>query len=722
MTIRILFFTYLKQYLFRLFLSLLNEIREMQIRNFHVHGDNIIECERFIGLIEPILIKKDFIKNDSIGSFIAPKITFNNPENQLNFQLFPGFSSDLGKDSIANAKRRWDYNILNLIRDSGGILNEAADILLTEITEDEEKPIIAIEYCSALPAGNQAWQRSGRAYSYGKAKIPLIYIYDIGAYELDSDRGKKAVRLPNAAIPFSYLTFSRFNNVPVHQVFIANPGADQTIKTKFKDSFGNSELSELLAKKIFHEDIRATLEAIEKKELAFVLESTSNKTAKRFNSENWQDFYDIFSSDNLSLKKLLTFIEENGIKGWNKKISMDVTTTLRQHLAIASSIGYGITSYDLPFCLIKANDRKIYAEKLEAIYKDKISKSFYSWIASSNNPMVICYIAGFKPRGDDSRPDRGLVPFCRMLMGDEVDVMSVIYGPLKINKFNELCKTPQTLNNNGLWQAIYSGSSAIIVDSMTTENLKNIAYLRNHWIKETSLPSVESFQKVDKKPTTAYPLQYGENDVDSLIHNFFKKYEYKNYAFEVICNPPGGDWSGMSYRDTSSNLEYRWLTLPRVSEIGTKRPDHVIQVYGDDEMFLLSIESKEWAKDIDEDIGLYLNQYTRNLLNYPSNATRSLEDNIWHDGSGIIDLDNITLVSGIAFFNKNDINKNTRANNRANADISFIVSLDNGKEKLVVEALNLLGDKVVKILKEKCQSIDMENLNITFIFYKYANQ
>jgi hypothetical protein len=307
-------------------------------------------------------------------------------------------------------------------------------------------------------------------------------------------------------------------------------------------------------------------------------------------------------------------------------------------------------------------------------------------------------------------------------MGDEVDVMSVIYGPLKINKFNELCKTPQTLNNNGLWQAIYSGSSAIIVDSMTTENLKNIAYLRNHWIKETSLPSVESFQKVDKKPTTAYPLQYGENDVDSLIHNFFKKYEYKNYAFEVICNPPGGDWSGMSYRDTSSNLEYRWLTLPRVSEIGTKRPDHVIQVYGDDEMFLLSIESKEWAKDIDEDIGLYLNQYTRNLLNYPSNATRSLEDNIWHDGSGIIDLDNITLVSGIAFLNKNDINKNTRANNRANADISFIVSLDNGKEKLVVEALSLLGDKVVNILKEKCQSIDMENLNITFIFYKYANQ
>ena len=44
-----------------------------------------------------------------------------------------------------------------------------------------------------------------------------------------------------------------------------------------------------------------------------------------------------------------------------------------------------------------------------------------------------------------------------------------------------------------------------------------------------------------------------------------------------MCNPPGGDWSGVTLLDFGSGAEYRWTSLPRVSGKDGKRPDHVIE-------------------------------------------------------------------------------------------------------------------------------------------------
>lgn len=91
---------------------------------------------------------------------------------------------------------------------AGGVLRESADAILTRFSDDTESPILAIEFCSALPAGNQAWQRSGRAYSMAKAGIPYLFITELGGFELSVDRKKKAARLPNPAVPYSYSAYS----------------------------------------------------------------------------------------------------------------------------------------------------------------------------------------------------------------------------------------------------------------------------------------------------------------------------------------------------------------------------------------------------------------------------------------------------------------------------------------------------------------------------------
>lgn len=66
----------------------------------------------------------------------------------------------------------------------------------------------------------QAWQRSGRGYSAGMSKIPYLYVAEIGGFELDTNtRERKAARLPNATVPFSYLTYSHENSpmLPIYE-------------------------------------------------------------------------------------------------------------------------------------------------------------------------------------------------------------------------------------------------------------------------------------------------------------------------------------------------------------------------------------------------------------------------------------------------------------------------------------------------------------------------
>ena len=157
------------------------------MNTFAIYGDNIVECERMLALLQRSLHSTQC---RVVGTAPAPTFLMETSLGEYEFHCYPGFC-------------RWEHDIIEAMRQSGGVLRETPDVFITSVEGSTEKPILAIEFCSALPAGNQAWQRSGRAYSTARCGIPYLFVTEIGGYELDANREKKAPRLPNPAVPLA---------------------------------------------------------------------------------------------------------------------------------------------------------------------------------------------------------------------------------------------------------------------------------------------------------------------------------------------------------------------------------------------------------------------------------------------------------------------------------------------------------------------------------------
>ena len=242
------------------------------------------------------------------------------------------------------------------------------------------------------------------------------------------------------------------------------------------------------------------------------------------------------------------------------------------------------------------------ADEFARLYGRNLPLKFAQWLSNIDEPLIVVWITGFKPRGDDSRPDRGLVPLARMLFGAQAHVLSIVYGPGKKEMWDKLQESPATLaSQNGLWEAVINLSDAIFADSV---NLKNnpLSFLLSRNTRTSK--SRVTFPKVDQ------PLYFSEQDVDTVIHSLFARHEEEK-VFEGLCNPPGGDWSGVSVFDFQSEEEFRWTSLPRVSG-ADKRPDHVIQFFESGSNFLLAMESKDGASKIESEVGKRLRAYPKN--------------------------------------------------------------------------------------------------------------
>ncbi|MDR3234474.1 MAG: hypothetical protein LBT46_12570 [Planctomycetaceae bacterium] len=125
------------------------------------------------------------------------------------------------------------------------LLRESADAYITEIINNTEQILLALEYCSALPAGNNAWQRNGRAYSSVLAGVPYLYFAEIGGVELDTNRNVKAARFPNPVVPFSYIAATKRMNgfcIPVYQ---SHTTITEKLIEKYSPVFGLIAFSEI---------------------------------------------------------------------------------------------------------------------------------------------------------------------------------------------------------------------------------------------------------------------------------------------------------------------------------------------------------------------------------------------------------------------------------------------------------------------------------------------
>ena len=615
-----------------------NTQRRLQISNFfkelyltiRIHGDNIIECERTLALFA----KAYDTQPESVSDCVYfPAYTINTSKQKIKIELFAGHD-------------RWGININKEFAKHGAPLREAADSYVTRLIDDtNEELLFAVEYCNALPAGNNAWQRSGRAVTCAELGIPYLYFAEVGGVELDNNRKAKAPRFPNPIVPFSYLTASKNLDVICIPIYEAHPAITEKLRGKFTPVFGKDDSLQLIRFLLDNDEREKSFDVLEEKGLSLVkILSNDRKSIDTFRDDEWDDFLG-----------LQTGIEKvNWIKGlenkqiWKKKMSakVNITATMVKLLKDTMALNcLSIGAKDIPICLIANGNVRLFSKILSSIYQSENIKNIANDIYNNNSPLLIVWLTGFKPRGDDSRPDRGLVPLARMLFGNDINILSIVYGPAHKNTWNRFKDDYVSLaNDNGLWQAVINLSNYIIADSVTSEFGplgNNIQSNINKISKKIILNAAKS------------NVEYGEHDIDTAIHLLFTKSNPQN-IYEAMCNPPGGDWSGITIILTEKMTEYRWTSLPRVSESKAKRPDHVIQIDTGSKTVFLSIESKNLAKNLDDDIGVRLKNYIKLLFKNKPTAFRKNYGKWAIYNENKFTLKNYDIYTGGAFCFKNN--------------------------------------------------------------------
>lgn len=597
----------------------------MRQRFLRIHGDNIVECERSLHLLSQAL----GVTSESCStSLYKPMYELLIADTSIKVELLSGHD-------------RWGIEITSQLMKNGGILREGADSYFTEVVDGTETILLAIEYCSALPAGNNAWQRNGRAYSSVLAGIPYLYYAEIGGVELDKDRNVKTPRFPNPIVPYSYLSTSKRMNkfcIPVYQ---AHPSITQGLYNHFKDIFGCNESLAIIRGIILKEDYYKPLNSLIKKDLQMVeLLSIARRSKDTLRGHAWEE---LLNSDDSAM-----CLQKSELKWQKKPAGGKVATSksfLKLHAATMKLNCRTIGAKDIPICLIPIDKIDRFCSLLSATYPNMTID------IDKTKPLAVVWITGFKPSGDDSRPDRGLTPLARMILGNSANILSIVYGPAKSYTWNKLIKSRSEIaDDNGLWQSIINICDYLLVDSATCSTTLFYKIDRNY---EENPHSVQfDYKSVD-------PI-FSEHDTDSAIHNIFSKKEELG-ILESLCNPPGGDWSGISYF-SENNIEYRWTSLPRVS-VGAKRPDHLIQVNGQSSNLLIIIESKQAGKDLEDNIGNGLKIYINDLFStLPTAIKKNGEWRLFTDESCNIKPFNTISVGAFIYKDVNDMRLQLRKN------------------------------------------------------------
>lgn len=620
--------------------------------NFRIYGDNILECEKTLKYILKSTYKKydssNFKKYKIDSPSYSPAYKIKIEKKNCIFTLYPAYYD------------RWSSNIMDLLRLKGATLKEGPDSIVTKIIDfNKEKIIFGTEYCGALPAGNNAWQRLGRALAFAEAKIPFLYYSEIGGMELDSKtRVSKSGRLPNPLVPYSLISANlNYPDAVILPIYAPSPTITSENNQKYKNIFSEEESLDFIYS-LLTEDSSLREEStknIRNKGIEFIRLLIENRKIK-----------DILSFDELIelSKRILKnntnlFLQEKQRK-WKKTISIDVLKTVETLLEFAKTNCISMGADNFAFCQIPISKKEEFIRLLEKSYPSK--KQVIEKIKYEKKPLALCWIAGFKPKGEDSRPDRGLLPLFKMIYGNEYSVISIVFGPIK-EKFIEnlgesICSLPE---NNGLWRAIFTQSDFIIVDSFIVPKEKDSSLKKN--IKD--ILDVRTYK--DRKIIINYspcqgPPNFGEDDVDNVVHGIFSCEVNPNLIFESLCNPPGGDWSGIEI--FYENKIFRWSSLPRVTQ-KAKRPDHIIQ-FGKE---FLIIESKFSKNNLEENVGDNLKSYVKTLFESIPNSVRNFNNEKWIQNKNKISTYDFKYLSAVAYYSNIDIFDDS---NEVDEDISEI--------------------------------------------------
>jgi hypothetical protein len=654
------------------------------VRQFRIHGDNVVECERALQYIVKAL-GSDTTLSGPTGSITCPTWTLAAPSGPtLEFTFLPGYGG-----------RRWSQDIFEYVRGRGGRLREATDAVISEVLEDGEDPLFAFEFCGALPAGNQAWQRQGRAFSFAHAGIPYFYIAELGGFELAADRGQVSARFPNPAVPFSFFATSELHGAICLPVYEPNTGATADAIEAFKGIFGEEDFLSFIRARLTGDDVEPPLDRLKAKCVSLVgLLAGKRKRNDGLSPNEWQSVAEAARAG-IGVTKALN--DRPAIK-WRKTAYIEgLTATARQLIELASTETRGLTSSSMPMSYVPADSRPRFAAVVAALYGN-VSSASRQWLAKTDKDLAIAWVMGFKNKGEDARPDRGLPPLTRMLVGDGVDLMTFVYGPAPAWHWKNLASQPgKLIHSNGLWEAILGLSDAVLCDSSTADAATPRLVLKEHWADDIQLqPS-----RLDVKPEV---LLLGEQDVDTALHSIFVGLGTE-VVLEGMCNPPGGDWSGISFA-WAPGEEHRWLTLPRVTAVGSKRPDHVFAVYGhDDRAICMCIESKENAENLEPSIGPRLTRYTRELFRIAPSVHKTQPGSAWQRYGGSW-TEQIGRYVSVGAYRTNDPKPFGRV--RDDVDLDIICALQFGQGgrtvSLALRGATPLGRDIIAYLAPKIEA------------------
>lgn len=668
---------------------------------FRIHGDNIVECERISDLIIRFLSPSKVDRKLSSLACVNVELDFiyDDVTYEWSLELFPGFNK--------NTNDRWKSNILELLKQQGSFLDETPDVILTKINNENDQILVAIEFCSALQAGNQAWQRSGRAYSTGRTDCTYLYIVDFVKYELDTrTRVRKALRYPNAAVPYSYISYSINHDKFIAQAYFKaeefQPDFDKNLAGFDADIFSEEDVANYLTRRL----IGLSTDKVEKvlldkniKMVNFLAEKA--KTKSNLTHDEWNEIY----SNRYDIVEYS--VNKNRFKFKKKIAGKSLSGNVNQFNLLVKKYSTGLASEDLPFGIIPKKNRGAFIDSIIKLYKivdDALKESL-----KSNQDLVVCMLKGFKPGGDDNRPDRGALPLIAMLAGENTEILTFVYGPIVQSNLKTIDKDIIKLaRRNGLWKSFVGLSDFILIDAPVKEdNSKQITRILNNLHNKKEL-----LKRSDVRTTikiSNIPNQYQENDVDTAINVLFK-YIVSN-CFEGMCNPPGGDWSGLSI--THEDHEYRWVSLPRVSSDG-KRPDHVIEIFGlFDKPLILSIESKEKANDLEASVGIQLKRYLEYLFDFVPSTEKKLGGE-WKISSRKLEFEDFICISVGAYIDTGDINSNLIFE-KSKCDMLFeLKPLAEINEWLItMRSNNKNGEKVIEFIKSTVNSCEyLKNIKI----------
>lgn len=648
----------------------------MITRNLRIHGDNIVECERTLKMIAEAFYSKYELLNSPV---YFPKYSITTNDCIFVIELLSGHD-------------RWsNIDLGDIIYNAGGRLRESADSYLTEITGDQESVLLGIEYCSALPAGNNAWQRNGRALASVFANVPYLYYAEIGGIELDENRNPKAPRYPNPAVPFSYVSLSHDMNCVCLPVYRAHPSMTSKNMSVYKPALGYDDGLIYIRQILKGEDTASTVCRLKKKAVKMV-EILSNERKKKdtIKGEEWNKL--------LISKNRASWLIRNYQEEWQKKSSGKVRVSRTFELfksKIKQLSVVPITAKDLPFCIVPKRN----LPKLKAWMKETYNGLDVTF--DMNKDLVLVWITGFKPKGDDSRPDRGLSPLCRMILGENANIMAIVSGPgTPQNTWDKLPNSPKELcKNNGLFEAIFSCCNYLFVDSATCD-------------RYIFMPTGAKLNKNTKAITFPYikkPIvKFSENDTDCAIHQILSSHNELG-IYECFCNPPGGDWSGISF--FKNGKEYKWTSLPRVSK-QSKRPDHLFQIEKNGRLIFVPIESKGEGKDLENNIGKRLKDYINDLFDNEPTACKEGDKGTWKFFDGTIGKMNYSLISVGAFLYK-DERELTNQLLRGNLDAIFAFEFGD------VTILHFYASASGEVLLEYLQEIASEQTNFVIKVHRF---